>query len=69
MYQTAFINLLKLIAPYIPPPSNFIDNIGNHCMGWWHTTLDKTKNGIHTIKTDSFYVGWGATVTDTIPWQ
>jgi hypothetical protein len=51
-----------------PCPSNAIANLGNFPMGWWHTTLNKTHNGMHTITTDSFYVGWGATVTDTIPW-
>ena len=55
-------------APQPPYPANYIDITYNYWMGWWHTTLDKTKNGLHIIKTDSFYVGWGATVTDTIPW-
>jgi len=37
-------------------------------MGWWHTMLDKTVNGSHILQKDSFYIGYGGTVTDTIPW-
>ena len=61
----------KVIAgncPNYPPSTNFIGNIDNYWMGWWQVTLDKTKNGVHIIKTDSFYIGYKATVTDTIPW-
>jgi len=53
---------------YPPPHNNFIGSIGSYPMGRWKVILDKTKNGVHIIKTDSFYVSWGATVTDTIPW-
>lgn len=48
--------------------TNVLGGIGNYWMGWWQVTLDKTVNGVHTVNTDSFYLGWGATVTDTIPW-
>jgi hypothetical protein len=49
-------------------PTHFAGGLSDYCMGRWQVTLDKTKNSIHTIKTDSFYIGWGATLTDTIPW-
>jgi hypothetical protein len=48
--------------------SNFIGDLSFEWMGWWYSTLSKTKNGVHTVKTDSFYVGWNKNVTDTIPW-
>lgn len=64
-------SLTEVIAPCPPPPApiNFIDNMGNYWMGWWETKLDKTSNGIHTIKIDSFYVGWSTVGVDTLPWQ
>ncbi len=67
---SAIYSLTIAIGPYStpPPPINALGNIGSYWMGWWHTTLNKTKNGVHIIKTDSFYVGWWKAVTDTIPW-
>jgi hypothetical protein len=53
---------------YPPPTSNYIDNVGSYWMGRWYSRLDRTQNGLHIIKTDSFYIGWGAYQTDTIPW-
>ena len=53
---------------YSLPSGGYYGEIGPYWMGWWHSSLDRTINGVHTIKTDSFYVGWGASVTDTIPW-
>ncbi|HEX7413458.1 MAG TPA: hypothetical protein VF411_05380 [Bacteroidia bacterium] len=61
----------EFIWPYPPPPpTNFLGNIGNYPMGWWHTTLNKTHNGVHTVSTYSFYVGWWIAwgTADTIPW-
>lgn len=49
-------------------PTNSLAALADYWTGWWQVTLDKTKNGIQTLNTDSFYLGWGATVTDTIPW-
>ena len=48
--------------------SNYIGDGAPTWMGWWYSTLSKTKNGVHTEKTDSFYLGWNNTITDTIPW-
>lgn len=48
--------------------SNFIGNVGPYWMGWWQATLNRTVNGTHIIKKDSFYLGWNVNVTDTIPW-
>jgi hypothetical protein len=47
---------------------NYIGDLSFEWMGWWYSTLSKTKNGVYTVKTDSFYVGWNTNVTDTIPW-
>lgn len=52
----------------ITTPTHKSAGFDNYWMGWWQVTYNKTTNGVHTIKTDSFYVGWGATVIDTIPW-
>ena len=49
--------------------SNYIGDPAPYWMGWWYSTLTRTKNGIKTIKADSFYLPWVNTVTDTIPWQ
>ncbi len=49
--------------------NNYIGDLSFEWMGWWYSTLSKTKNGVHSLKTDSFYVGWNVNVTDTIPWQ
>jgi hypothetical protein len=51
-----------------PPDTNYIGGINDYPMGWWYSTLDKTKSGTHIITKDSFYVGYGAIKTDTIPW-
>ena len=48
--------------------NNYISDESFSWMGWWFSTLIKTKNGITTNKTDSFYVPWNASSTDTIPW-
>jgi hypothetical protein len=54
-------------SPTFPPPTtNSIGAVSNYWMGWWYSTLDKTMNGVHTIKIDSFYVDWVVTKTDTI---
>ena len=47
---------------------NYIGDLSFEWMGWWYSTRTKTKNGITTTKTDSFYVPWNASSTDTIPW-
>ncbi len=51
----------------IVSPTNYVGGFNNYWMGWWYVTYNKTKNGMHTIKTDSFYVDWGANKTDTMP--
>jgi hypothetical protein len=48
--------------------SNNSYHLGNHRMGWWHITLDKTKSGIHSLIEDSIYLDMGGTSTYTIPW-
>lgn len=48
--------------------NNSLGHIGNYWMGWWHSTLERTKNGVHIVKTDSFYIDWGETRADTIPY-
>lgn len=69
LHQNTSYSNWQLIWPYPPPPpTNFLGNIGNYWMGWWITTLNKTHNGVHTVTTYSFYVGWWNNVTDTIPW-
>ena len=67
---SAVYSLTISIGPYPAPapPINALCNIGSYWMGLWHTTLNRTTNGVHIIKTDSFYVCWWKTVTDTIPW-
>jgi hypothetical protein len=52
----------------ITTPTHLAGGLNNYWMGWWHVTLNKTKNSVHIINTDSFFVDWGATKTDTIPW-
>lgn len=64
-YKITLIN-----SPQYPIPAssgNYIGTSGNGWMGWWHSTLEKVKNGVYTIKTDSFYIDWGQTKADTIP--
>ncbi|OFY82248.1 MAG: hypothetical protein A3F72_09455 [Bacteroidetes bacterium RIFCSPLOWO2_12_FULL_35_15] len=43
-------------------------NVCNYPMGWWHITLDKTKNGVHSVINDSIYLDMGADTSYTIPW-
>jgi hypothetical protein len=52
----------------ISTPTHLAGGFSNYWTGWWQVIYNKTKNGVHTIKTGNFYVGWGATKTDTIPW-
>lgn len=52
----------------ITAPTHSLSGLSFWAMGWWQVTYNKTTNGVHTIKTDSFYVGWKANITDTIPW-
>lgn len=49
-------------------PTNILDDMSNFPSGMWRVTLNRTKNGVHTTQTDSFYVGWGVTKTDTLLW-
>ena len=49
-------------------PTNYMGNISNFPSGMWRVTLYRTKNGVHTTQTDSFYVGWGVTRVDTLLW-
>ena len=51
-----------------PAHTNYMGAIGHYWMGWWYSALTKTKNGITTTKTDSFYIPWNKNATDTIPW-
>jgi hypothetical protein len=48
--------------------TNYLGSLSNFPAGMWQVTLRRTKNGVHTLQTDSFYVGWGATQTDTLFW-
>lgn len=53
----------------ITTPIHLAGGLGNYWMGWWHVTYDRTKNGIHTVFTDSVYVRSAlGTQTDTLLW-
>ena len=53
---------------YLSNPSHLAGGISNYWMGWWQVTYKKIKNGVQSTNIANFYVGWGANVTDTIPW-
>ncbi|MBS1646442.1 MAG: hypothetical protein JST67_03775 [Bacteroidetes bacterium] len=65
--------IYNFTLPLPPPPLGYntgeLDDVSSkYWMGWWNIKTDRIERGVHITKTDSIYIGWGAAVTDTIPW-